>query len=503
MATEYELTLNDYLSIMRRRAPYLIGIFFAVLLISVVVALAIPATYKSTGTIMIETQQISENIVPAAIKGQIEERISIIKQRILTRDSLLRIANKYDLFKDRTGPASNVLIEEMRKRVTIELIGSDEMFTSEHGKATIAFTLSFEDRSPEIAYRVATDLTTLFLNWNQKLRTEGASEATAFLGQEAEKLKFEVERLDKQIATFKQQNSSALPEQVGLRMNMLNRAESDLRELERDYRSTRDEIRSLEVELASTHAGPGSDSNKSLPALKAEYAKLSAIYNESYPDMRLLKRRIEAMEKSGSSQDAENPPESAPTMTLYRIQSRLASAKNRLTSLADQRKMLHNRIAQNERSMMHSPQVEQGLEVLIRDRDSAQKKYEEIHSKRVTAKIAQNLESENSSESFTLLEPPLLPDRAFKPDRAKIIALGFLLALASAAGAVLLMASFDKQIRGIEAVEMVLGQRPLAVIPYLYIQEEWASRKLLVKRASIASGGMVAVIVLAMLFIGA
>ncbi len=503
MATEYELTLNDYLSIMRRRAPYLIGIFFAVLLISVVVALAIPATYKSTGTIMIETQQISENIVPAAIKGQIEERISIIKQRILTRDSLLRIANKYDLFKDRTGPASNVLIEEMRKRVTIELIGSDEMFTSEHGKATIAFTLSFEDRRPEIAYRVATDLSALFLNWNQKLRTEGASEATAFLAQEAEKLKLDVEQLDKQIATFKQQNSAALPEQVGLRMNMLNRAESDLREVERDYRSTRDEIRSLEVELASAQSGPGNDSNKSLPALKAEYAKLSAIYNESYPDMRLLKRRIEAMEKSGSSLDAENPPESAPTITLYRIQSRLASAKNRLTALADQRKMLQDRIAQNERSMMHSPQVEQGLEVFIRDRDSAQKKYEEIHSKRVTAKIAQNLESENSSESFTLLEPPLLPDRAFKPDRVKIIALGFLLALASAAGALLLMASSDKQIRGIEALEMVLGQRPLAVIPYLYIQEEWASRKLLIKRASIMGGGVVAVIVLVMLFIGA
>src|SRR5665647_1111646 len=99
MATEYELTFHDYLSIMRRRAPYLIGISFTVLVISVIVAFVIPPTYLATGTIMVESQQVPDNIVPSATKMQIDERISIIKQRVMTRESLLRIANKYDLFK--------------------------------------------------------------------------------------------------------------------------------------------------------------------------------------------------------------------------------------------------------------------------------------------------------------------------------------------------------------------------------------------------------------------
>ena len=46
MATEYELSFFDYLSIMRRRAPYLISIFVAVLLISAVIAIVIPPTYR-------------------------------------------------------------------------------------------------------------------------------------------------------------------------------------------------------------------------------------------------------------------------------------------------------------------------------------------------------------------------------------------------------------------------------------------------------------------------
>jgi uncharacterized protein involved in exopolysaccharide biosynthesis len=56
MANEYELTLADYLSIMRRHAPYVIGIFLLALSIAVVVAFVIPPTYRATGIILVEPQ---------------------------------------------------------------------------------------------------------------------------------------------------------------------------------------------------------------------------------------------------------------------------------------------------------------------------------------------------------------------------------------------------------------------------------------------------------------
>lgn len=502
MATEYELTFHDYLSIMRRRAPYLIGISFSVLVISVIVAFVIPPTYLATGTIMVESQQVPDNIVPSAIKTQIDERISIIKQRVMTRESLLRIANKYDLFKDSSRAlTSSELIEAMRDRVNIELISSDEMDSNQRGKATIAFTLSFEDKHPEVAYQVANDLTTLFLDWNVKLRTEGATETAVFLTQEADKLRLEVERLEKLIATYKQQNSNNLPEQLTLRMTMLSRAESDMREVERDIKSTKEELQSLEVELSAAKYGKGDDSAQTLPALKAEYARLSATYNESHPDMRALKRKIEALEKVAETPVSEDAPENAPTLAIYKIQAKMASAKGRLDSLAEQKKVLQEKIAQNEHAMMLTPKVEQGLDVLIRDRDSVQKKYEEIRSKKVSAQIAESLESENKSERFTLLEPPILPEKLFKPNRVKIIVLGFFLAIASSVGTLLMMASFDRQIRGADALAHVLGHRPLAVIPYLFIREEWDRRKRLLKLGIIITVCMVIVVAVALHFL--
>ena len=303
----------------------------------------------------------------------------------------------------------------------------------------------------------------------------------------------EVDRLDKLISAYKQQNSNTLPEQLSLRMSMLSRAEGDLREIEREYRSTKEEIRSLEAD----QSGMGDENSKSLPALKAEYARLSAIYNESYPDMRVLKRKIEAMEKGGGAGNSTDAPSTAGG---YKVQSRIASARARLEALSEQKKMLQNKIAQSEHAMVLTPTVEQGLDALVRDRDNAQKKYEEIHSKKMSAQIAESLESENKSERFTLLEPPLLPDRHFKPNRVKIIALGFLLALASAMGALLIMSSFDRQVRGIEALSHTLGHRPLAVIPYLFIEEEAVRKKRMIKWATIISSGVIITLLAALHF---
>lgn len=503
MATEYELTFQDYLLIMRRRAPYLIGIFITVLLIAVVVAIAIPPTYRATGTIMVESQQIPDNIVPSAIRNQLDEQINIIKQRVLTRESLLQIANKYSLFKGSITPlTSTELIDKMRDRIVVETgNANDSMHTNRQGQRAIAFTLSFEDRHPEVALQVTNELITLFMNWNVKLRTEGATETTDFLTQESDKLKIEVDRLEKLIAAYKQQNRNALPEQLTLRMTMLSRAENDLREVERDVRSTKEELRSLEVELSAAEHGMGEETpSQSLPALKAELARLSSVYKESHPDIRRLKRNIEAMEKSANTPAPGIASADVSSLAVYRIQAKIDSDKARLISLAQQREMLQSKISENESAMIQTPKVEQGLDVLIRDRDSAQKKFEEYRNKKMNAQIAENLESENKSERFSVLEPPLLPEKPFKPDRMKIFIVGFLLAIASSGGGMMFLESIDKRIRGTEALTHVLGYRPLVVIPYLPALEDVVRKKRMLKLAIIAAIVAIIAAVVVLLF---
>ena len=505
MATEYELTYHDYMSIIRSRARYLVGISSFVFLISVVVAFAIPPVYRATGTIMVESQQVPENIVPSTIRDQLADRINNIMQRVMTRESLLQIADKYSLFKESIVPLpTSELINRIKGRINVETIESDNvMRTNQQGQQSTAFTVSFDDRRPEVALQVTNDLIKLFLDTNVKLRREGATETTQFLSEEADKLKAEVDRQEQLISEYKNRNKNALPEQLTLRMTMLSRAENDLREVERDYRSTKEDLRSLGVELAAAKQGldETNPNAETLPSLKAEYARLSAIYTDSYPDVRILKRKIEEFERTGDNPGTGVEATNASSLAVYRIQAKIDSDQARLKSLEEQRKMLQRTISENQDAMFQTPRVEQGLNVLLRDRDSAQQKYEEYLNKKMNAKIAQNLESENKSERFSVLEPPVLPEKPFKPNRVKIIGLGLLLALVSSGGVVMTLESIEKRIRGSEALSNVLGNRPLVVIPYLVIQEEVTQRKRMLRLMSIVAAISLPIILVAVHFL--
>lgn len=498
MSTEYEPGLQDYLSMIRRRAPYLIGIFAAVFIISIIVAIVTPATYLASGTIMVDSQQVSDSVIPDAVKNQLDEQIKVIKLRLLTRENLLQLGAKYKLFKSSGGQPSLDDIDNLRSHIIITTDNSGTpVRTNRQGQQVLTFSLAFEDRRADISYAVTKDLLDQFLDLNVKLRTEGAIETTDFLTQESDKLKAELDHQEQLIADYKQQNKQALPEQLTLRMTMLSRAENDLREVERDQRSISEDIRALEVELAAAKKNNLSDdtSKDSLPAMKAELARLSAIYKDTHPDIRSLKRKIAILEASADSGGIETSP------TVVKVQAKLDSDKARLASLIEQKEMLQKKINENESAMILTPKVEQGLDVLIRDRDIAKKKFEEFRSKRMNAKIAENLESENKSGRLAVLEPPVMPTKPYKPNRIKIILAGFFLALIAAVGISYLIESSDKRIYGSGALTHALGQRPMVVIPYIINAEDLIFARRRIKFFIAAGSTIFLIVLLALLYI--
>lgn len=507
MSADYELTINDYLSILRRRWVQIVAAFLAIFAVASVVAITLPPVYRSTGTILVESQQISDSLVTSTITTVADERIEVIRQRVMTRDNLLRIIEKYGLFRD--GYKSLTVSEKidlMRSQIGIELVSAN-VSANRRDQATIAFRLSFDDRYPQIAHQVANDLVTLFLDENVKARTERATETTEFLTQEADKLKVELAELEGQVANYKQQHGSALPEHLELRMNMLSRTESELKEIERDYKSAQEELRFLDLELSAAKAGVSprtgtsyiqpieSGSKQELAKLKAEYAKLVAIYKEAHPDVRALKRKIAALESGGSEQAAtpdNKPVNQEASLDVAKVEAKISAANARVASLAQQQKALRARMGQYEGQIVQTPQVERGLTTLMRDYENAKNKYDEIRAKQMNAQIAENLEQENKAERFSLLEPPLMPDRPIKPDRKKLVVMGFFLALAGSGGVVMALEGINQRVRGASAVTAIFHQRPLVSIPYIAIKEEQGRRRRWLKLAILGGAIMLA-----------
>lgn len=503
MSSEYQLTFNDYISILRRRGLLMVATFVALLVVAIVVSVAIPPVYQSTGTILVESQTIPTDLIPTTAASLIDERIEVIRQRVMTRENLFKIIEKYKLYRDTTQSLTvSEKIDEMRKQITIESIGANVKTTRRRDQGTIAFKLTFEHRKPEITQRVANELVTLFLDENVKSRTERATETTEFLTQEADKLKSELEKVETQLAAYKQEHSKALPQHQQLHMEMLSRTETELKDVEREYKMAQEELRFLDLELSAAKAGItpktgaayAPQSPQDIGSLKAEYQRLLSLYTEAHPDVRAVKRKIEALEAATSAGGPEKTAEAPVSLEVAKVQTKIAATNTRIESLGGQIKVLRGRMAGYEQQLLKIPQVERGLITLMRDHESAQKKYAEIHAKQMNARIAENLEGENKAERFSLLEPPAFPDRPSKPDRVKILLMGVFAAFGGSGGLALFLETINQRIRGQEALAIAIRQRPMLAIPYIVIEDEVIDRKRLLKRVAIA---VAAVIVLA------
>jgi len=218
--------------------------------------------------------------------------------------------------------------------------------------------------------------------------------------------------------------------------------------------------------------GAAADKPQDLGSLKAEYARLMSLYTEAHPDVRAVKRKIAALEAQGAS-GAALPA----SMDVAKAQARIAASDMRIKSLADQKQEILRKISTYEAQILETPQVERGMVTLMRDHENAQKKYEEIRTKQMSAKISESLEQENKAERFVLLESPLMPEKPIKPNRKKVVAMGLVLAPVGAGALVMLLELINPRVRGAEALASVLGKRVLVSIPYIHTRAELARRK--------------------------
>src|SRR5437588_149504 len=109
-----------YFGLLRRRWPYFLVPFIAVLLIGIAIMYLWPTTYLSEGKILVQSQQIPTELVRPTVTSAAQERIQVIEQRTMTRDNLVAIADKFQLFPVKRSLISvTELVALMRKQSKI------------------------------------------------------------------------------------------------------------------------------------------------------------------------------------------------------------------------------------------------------------------------------------------------------------------------------------------------------------------------------------------------
>ena len=118
MATaEQSFDLSQVWSAVRRRALPALITFIAVAAGAVITAVVWPPTYSSTGTILIEQQELPSDLVRSTVSTYASQRVQVIAQRVMTTETLMGIIQRYNLYPDlRKREPREEVIAAMRKR---------------------------------------------------------------------------------------------------------------------------------------------------------------------------------------------------------------------------------------------------------------------------------------------------------------------------------------------------------------------------------------------------
>ncbi len=559
------MSLKDYIVAFHRHRKLILLTGLGLSAASLTLAFLWPPTYKSTATILIEEQEIPSDLVRSTITSYADQRIETIKQQVMSRTTLWKVVEQFNLYEDqrKNSPAEEI-VKRFVKDVEVEVISADvvDKRTQHATKATIAFTVAYQNRSPELSQKVANELTSLFLGENLKSRERQAQEATSFLQQEAENLARHISEIDEKIAAFKQRANGALPELMPLNQQLMNQAERELMDVDQQVRSLEERKTYLEGELATIKPNTPIlsvtgerilDSTERLRALRAEYAGTAANLSADHPDMIKMKQEVEALEKeTGQLPDAEEASKrlidaraalatdlerlgnehpdvvqarrkiSALEQEVHRLkavpsrvmnqrpenpayinlQAQLNSATSSLEALRKTRLDIKRRLQGYATRLEKGPEIEPEYLVLTRDRDTSGQKYQDIRSRLLEAKVAEGLEVQRKGERFSLIDPPSLPEKPYKPNRLAIVLLGFILAVGGGAGLGAAAESLDHSIRTPDQLLALTQHFPLAVIPFMPNEEDVSRARLrrrVVQTAGI--GAFATVIVLLHVFV--
>lgn len=447
------LILEDLGAILSRRKWHLAIPAAVILLISGALAYLLPPVYMSSSTILIEQQEIPQNLVATTVTGYAAERIAMIRNRVMTRDNLWRIAEKFDLYpQDRTTENQQAIIDRMRAVIGLEMVSADAV-DPRSGRPvtlTIAFKVSFESDSPELAQQVTAELAGLYLDENRRSRTELAQQTSAFLSDEAKRLNQQIADVESKIADFKVKHGAYLPESVEVTRSTLDRTLQQRAQLVAQLGP----LESRYGYLRSQLGGSGQ-----LAKARAELAAAREKYSEIHPDVVRLKRTVEALESGATQGDG------APFVGDPALQSEYYAVAGNINATRAQIADVDRKIAEYESRLAQSPEVEREYAALMRDLDHTTRKYREIMDKLTGAQLAEELEREQKAERFTLIEAAYYPNIPSKPNRLGILLLGMVIALAAGVGAAALAEHLDHRILGPKDLAAVFKAPPLAMIP--------------------------------------
>jgi len=483
MEEEKQLGIRQILDIVKRRIWWILIPALLGPAIAIGITFAIKPSYTSTSFVLIEQPKVPDKFVTQVVTDQLDARLMTLQEQILSRSRLEPIVLRLGLFKDKGDKISmDEKVEKLRKAIDVKMITPEGS-----GRVPSGFYITAKSDTAQSAQQVCTEILSMFMEENLKLRQQRAAGTTQFLSEQLQESKRKLDEHDAQLAEFKGKYLGQLPSDEQRNLEMLTSARTRLETLNQEVSQAQQQkiiqesaISQLSARKTTSAGSDPTELDKELTSLRAQLAALQSRYTSEHPDIVKLKTQIQLVQnqlkaQNASSAEPASKDEAAvdtPEMRQLRVALRLT--EENIRSKRTEQAHLEEQVRTLQSRLQLSPVVEERYKALTRDYETALQFYNELLGKKTQSEMSTDLERRQEGEQFGVMDAPDLPAKPSFPDRLKFglsglaggFALGILLAI--------LMERRENFIRTEEDVVNILGLPLLVGIPEVKLEKRSA-----------------------------
>ena len=479
---EILVQIYSYLrGIWKRRWPMLMMAWF-ICLVGWVFVLKMPDEYSSTAKVYVDTQSVLRPLLRGiAVQSNVTQQVQLMTKTLFTRPNLEKAARMTDLdLNVKNEHEMDALLTSLSERVKL----------SGGGRQNI-YTLSFRDSDPELAKKVVQSFLTIFVESSLGSTRKDSDVAQKFLDEQIREYEARLVESEDRLKEFKQRNVGLMPGSGGDYFTKLKSAQAELSgskdRLEEVIRRRNEIKRQMQGEEPTFGLAPSANIftgglahplDGRIAEMEQRRDELLLKYTEKHPDVVSLQdtlERLKAERQQELDEAMSTMPEVASTPPLQQnpvyqqLKISLGQAEAEVVALTARAEKARSDVEKLDKLVDTIPAVEAEMKRLNRDYNIIRANYEELLSRRESARVAQEAEATGDSVKFKVIEPARVPLEPSGPNRQLFLSI----VLVAALGAGIAMAFFLSQIK--QTFDTRTSLRDVTQLPVLgSIAMEWS-----------------------------
>nr|WP_281391728.1 lipopolysaccharide biosynthesis protein [Sphingomonas endophytica] len=431
---------------MWERKWFVIVPFVLLSVAGIVTAFALPRIYRSSATLLVESQELPSTLVTSPINSIIDQRIAKIREQVLSRGDLIALIEQNNLYEQerRSKPLSSI-VTQMQEATKLGAVSGDIGGGAQQGGTnTIAFTMSYDYADPAKAQAVMQSFVSRFLEIDATTMAAQANNTVDFLQDQSRKLTDQINQIEGQITAIKARNGSTLasggmvmPANTGSYSAQIAQLQGENRQL-----------------MAQVQRSGGKD--PMVQQAESALVAARAVFAESHPDVVRAKARLQQAKEIAASQGGSS--DSA------LIQSQIQANNAQIGQLQQYRASDEARAAAGMAAQSRAPVLQEQVSQLEARATTLRDQLREVSGNVLRAQNSARMAQEQKGERLSVIDPPSAPDKPVSPNRLLLIGGGIAGGLGLGVVLALVLEFLLRPIRGVGQIQS-LGLEPLALVP--------------------------------------